>query len=64
MHKALHPIDDIDRLYASRKGGKMLVSVEDSVDTLIERLEDYIEKSGGLQLPETVQTTQVLKKKK
>ena len=33
MHKALHPRDDVDRLYASRKearGG--LASIEDSVD--------------------------------
>ena len=45
MHKALHPRDDIDRLYVSRKeGGRGLASIEDSVDALIQRLEDYIEK--------------------
>ena len=34
MHKALHPRDDVDRLYVSRKeGGRGL-----------DRLEDYIEK--------------------
>ena len=45
IHKALHPRDDVDRLYISRKdGGRGLVSNEDSVDALIQRLEDYIEK--------------------
>ena len=33
MHKALHPRDDIDRLYVSRKeGGRVLASIEDSVN--------------------------------
>ena len=33
MHKALHPRDDVDRLYVSRKeGGRGLASSEDSVD--------------------------------
>ena len=41
MHKALHPRDDIDRLYVSRKEGERgLASIEES----IQRLEDYIEK--------------------
>ena len=45
MHKALHPRDDVDRLYIPRKeGGRGLASIEDSVDTSIQRLEDYIEK--------------------
>ena len=45
VHKALHPRDDVDRLYVFRKeGGKGLVSIEDSVDTSIQRLEGYIEK--------------------
>ena len=50
MHKALHPRDDVDRLYVSRKeGGRGLISIEGSVDTSIQRLEDYIEKhEGGL----------------
>ena len=50
MHKALHPRDDIDRQYVSRKnGGRELASIEDSVDASIQRLEDYIEKhEGGL----------------
>ena len=44
----LHPRDDLNRLYASRKErGRGLISIEDSVDTPIERLEDYIEKCGG-----------------
>ena len=45
MHKALHPRDDVDRLYVSRKeGGRGLASIEETVDASIQRLEDYIEK--------------------
>ena len=45
MHKALHPRDDVDRLYVSRKeGGRGLANIEDTVDASIQRLEDYIEK--------------------
>ena len=45
MHQALHPRDDVDRLYVPRKkGGRRLACIEDSVDTYIQRLEDYIEK--------------------
>ena len=45
MHKALHPRDDVDRLYVSRKeGGRGLASIEDSVDASIQPLKDYIEK--------------------
>ena len=45
MHKALHPRDDVDRLYVPRKeGGRGVASIEDSVDTWIQRLKDYIEK--------------------
>ena len=45
MHKSLHPRDDVDRLYVSRKeGGRELASIEDTVDASIQRLEDYIEK--------------------
>ena len=37
MHKALHPKDDVDRQYVSRKeGGRGLASIEDSVDTAIQ----------------------------
>ena len=33
MHKTIHPRDDVDRLYVSRKEGRRgLVSIEDSVD--------------------------------
>ena len=45
MHKALHPRDDVDRLYVSRKeGGRELASIEDSVHASIQRHEDNIEK--------------------
>ena len=45
MHKALHPRNDVDRLYVSRKeGGRGLASIEDSIDASIQRLDDYIEK--------------------
>ena len=48
MHKALHPTDDVDRLYVSRKeGGRGLASIEGSVDASIQRLEDYIQKHDG-----------------
>ena len=50
IHKVLHPRDDVDRLYVSRKEGRRgLASIEDNVDASIQRLEDYIEKyEGGL----------------
>ena len=50
MHKALHPRDDVHRLYVSRKeGGRGLASIEDSVDASIQRLKDYIKRyEGGL----------------
>ena len=39
MHKALHPRDDVDRLYVSRnEDGGGLASIEDSVDASIQRL--------------------------
>ena len=47
MHEALHPRDDIDRLYVSRKeGGRRLASIEDSIDASRQWLEDDIEKHG------------------
>ena len=48
LHKTLHPRDDVDRLYVSRKEeGRELASIE--VDASIQQLEDYIEKyEGGL----------------
>ena len=48
MQKVLHPRDDVDRQYVSRKeGGRGLASIEDSVDASTQRLEHYIEKHGG-----------------
>ena len=45
IHKALHPRDDVDRLYVSRKeGGRGLASIEDFVDVSIQRLENHMEK--------------------
>ena len=45
IHKALHPRDDINRPYVSRKeGGRGFASIEDSVGTSIQQLKDYIEK--------------------
>ena len=42
MHKALHPRDDVDRLYVPRKeGGRGLTSIE---DISLQRPEDYIKK--------------------
>ena len=39
MHKALHPRDDVDRLYVSRKkGGGGLANIKDIVDASIQRL--------------------------
>ena len=38
MHKALHPRDDVDRLYVSRKEEGELPSIEDSVDASIQKL--------------------------
>ena len=40
MHKALHPRDDVDR----KEGGRGLTSIENSVDTLLQRLKDFTEK--------------------
>ena len=46
MHKAQHPIYDIDRLYVSRKeGGRGLTCIEGSVDVSIQKLKDYRKKS-------------------
>ena len=47
MYKALHPKDDVDRLYVSRRErGRGLASIVDIVDTSIQRLEDFIQKHG------------------
>ena len=48
MHKALDPRNDVDRLYVSRKeGGRGFAGIEDSVESSIQRLQDYTEKRGG-----------------
>ena len=45
IHKTLHPRDEVDRLYVSTKDwGSGLASIEDSIDSSIQRLEDYTEK--------------------
>ena len=45
MHTVLHPRDNVDILYVSRKEwGRGLASIEDSVDSSIQPLEDCIEK--------------------
>ena len=47
IHKALHPEDDVDRLYVSRKeGGRGLAIIEKIGDVSI-RVEGYIEKYEG-----------------
>ena len=59
MHKALHPRDDVDRLYVSRKeGGRELASIEDSVDASIQRLKDYIKKHDGVLITATRSKTE------
>ena len=46
MHKsALHPRDDTEILYASRKGGWRFTCIEDCADAFVQRLNDYIKKS-------------------
>ena len=48
MYKTLHPKDNVDRLYASRKEkGRGLTSFIDSMDALIQQHEDYIKKCRG-----------------
>ena len=56
IHKALHPRDNVDRLYMPKKGGRGLASIQNSVDTSIQRLEDSIKRAeeDGLQRPETI----------
>ena len=61
MHKVLHPWNDVDRLYVSRRQrGRGLACIEETIDTSIQRLEDYIEKreEKWLQPPETTIMTQ------
>ena len=42
MHWALNPKNGIVRIYLSRKGGKGVVSVEDTVKLAILGLEKYV----------------------
>ena len=44
MHKALHPRDNINRLYLSKKEGREHTSIEDCVDALVQGLEVDIKK--------------------
>ena len=45
MLKALYLRDDVDRQYVSTKEkGRGLASIKESVDALIQRLEEFIEK--------------------
>ena len=45
MHKTLHLIDDINKLFVSSKeGGKGLASIEDCMDGSIQKHEDIIKK--------------------
>ena len=46
MYKALHPSDDVDRLYVTGKGGRGLANIKNSVDALIQWFEDYVQKRG------------------
>ena len=67
IHEALHPRDDVDRLYVTRKdGGSGQASIEDSVDASIQWLEDYIKitKEEWLEQQETIQKTQASTKQK
>ena len=44
IHEALHPWDNIDRQYASRREGERgLASIENNVDASIQRLKDDIQ---------------------
>ena len=48
MYKPLHPRNDREKLYVSRKeGGRGLASIQDSLDASIQRLENFIKKRGG-----------------
>ena len=47
MNKALHPRDDVDRLYVLRKKrGIGLARIQDSINGLIKQLEDNIKTCG------------------
>ena len=47
MHRALHPQDDVDRIYMPRNnGGRGIISVEDCVEMETESLKKYVENSN------------------
>ena len=46
MHKALHPRDDINKRYVSRKdGGRERDQVEDCADASTQGLKEYVDQS-------------------
>ena len=59
MHKSLHPRDDVDRLYISRKErGIGRASIEDSVVASIQQPENYIEKHTEGLITEIINDTE------
>ena len=57
MQRTLHPRDDVDKLYVSRKEeGQGPTSIGDSVDATM-RLEDYNIKCGGRTIRDTRNNT-------
>ena len=64
MDKALHPWDNIDILYESRKEGRRgLASIEDKVDESIQWHENYIETRNNTDNTRTNRTTITRKEK-
>ena len=58
IHKALHPRDDIDRLYVSRREeGRGFATIKDIEDK--RRFEDYIGKRGERLITATRSSTNV-----
>ena len=61
LHHALHPQADIEKLYFKRsEGGRGLMSVDDSVNSEINRLSRYVEGCNG-SLLEAVYKEEVLR---
>ena len=57
MYMALHPRDDVDRLYASRKGGRIgLANIENSIDASIQLKENIKKEEKDWLQPETILT--------
>ena len=49
MHKALHPRNDVHRLYISiKEGGRELIGIDDSIDASIQRLKTTWKHGEGL----------------